>query len=40
MTARISLLDEAAWIDRSALRMTVLGPDMAADIRGCSAPAG
>jgi len=40
VTARLSLLDESVWIDRSALRMTVLGPDIAADIQGCSGPAG
>jgi len=40
VTARLSLLDESVWIDRSALRMTVLGPDIAADIKGCNAPAG
>lgn len=36
----LSLTDEAAWIDRSAIRMTVLGPAVAADIRGCSAGQG
>jgi DsbC/DsbD-like thiol-disulfide interchange protein len=39
VTARISLVQDGAWIDRSALRLTVLDDAFAADIRGCK-PAG
>jgi DsbC/DsbD-like thiol-disulfide interchange protein len=38
--AGLSLLDESLWIDRSQIRMTVLAGDFAADIQGCTAPAG
>ncbi len=38
--AEISLLDERAWIGRSDIRMTVLAPDFAADVRGCDAASG
>lgn len=38
--AGLSLLDEAAWINRSQIRMTVLAGDFAADVQGCTAPAG
>ncbi len=38
--ATLSLLDEGVWIDRSQVRMTVLAGDFAADIQGCTAPAG
>ena len=38
--ATLSLLDETAWINRSQVRMTVLAGDFAADIQGCTAPAG
>lgn len=38
--AGLSLLDETAWVSRSQVRMTVLAGDFAADIQGCSAPAG
>ncbi len=38
--AALSLLDETIWISRSQIRMTVLAGDFAADIQGCTAPAG
>jgi len=38
--ATLSLLDETIWINRSQIRMTVLAGDFAADIQGCTAPAG
>ena len=38
--AGLSLLDETLWVNRSQVRMTVLAGDFAADIQGCSAPAG
>ena len=38
--AKMSLLDETIWINRSQVRMTVLAGDFAADIQGCTAPAG
>ncbi len=38
--ATLSLLDETVWINRSQVRMTVLTRDFAADIQGCTAPAG
>jgi DsbC/DsbD-like thiol-disulfide interchange protein len=38
--AELSLLDETIWINRSQIRMTVLAGDFAADIQGCTAPAG
>lgn len=40
VSARLTLADGTAWIDRSAIRMTVLADGFAADIRGCKAPAG
>jgi len=40
VTARLKLASAATWIDRGALRMTVLAGDLAADVRGCAAPAG
>jgi DsbC/DsbD-like thiol-disulfide interchange protein len=40
VSAGISLAQGGAWIDRSALRMTVLDDAFAADIRGCTAAAG
>lgn len=40
VAAGVSLAAAETWIDRSALRLTVLAPDFAADIRGCRAPAG
>ena len=40
VTANLSLIDDAAWIDRSSIRMTVLADGFAADIQGCAAPAG
>lgn len=40
IVSTLSLVDETAWIDRSALRITVLDGDRAADIRGCSAAPG
>ncbi len=38
--ATLSLLDETVWVDRSQIRMTVLAGDFAADVKGCTAPAG
>lgn len=38
--AVLSLVSENAWVTRQDLRMTVLADNMAADIRGCTAPAG
>lgn len=38
--ATISLASDAAWIGRHDLRATVLAGNLAADIRGCTAPAG
>ena len=38
--AGLSLLDETLWVNRSDVRMTVLAGDFAADIQGCTAPAG
>jgi len=40
ITAAMSLLDAGTWVDRSALRMTLLGDDLALDVQGCGAPAG
>ena len=40
VAARVRLLDETAWLGRSDIRMTVLAGDLAADLRGCDAPAG
>ena len=40
VTAALSLLDGKTWIGRSDLRMTVLAEDFAADVKGCTAPAG
>jgi len=40
ITAPLSLLDETIWVNRADVRMTVLAGDFAADVRGCSAPAG
>ena len=37
VSAGISVMRDGAWIDRSALRMTVLDDAFAADIRGCNA---
>ena len=34
----MSLIDGSAWVDRSEVRLTVLGDEFAADIRGCAAP--
>lgn len=38
VAAAMSLIDGSAWVDRSELRLTVLGEDFAADVRGCAAP--
>lgn len=38
--ATLSLLDETVWINRSQVRMTVLAGEFAADVQGCTAPAG
>lgn len=40
VSAQMSVLDESVWIDRSQVRMTVLAEGLAADIQGCTAPAG
>ena len=40
ISAGVSLASDDTWIDRSRLRLTVLSDAFAADIRGCSAPAG
>jgi DsbC/DsbD-like thiol-disulfide interchange protein len=40
VTAGIQMAQEGGWIDRSAIRLTVLDEDFAADIRGCSAAPG
>lgn len=40
VSAEIGVPKERVWVDRSAIRMTVLAEDVAADIRGCSAPRG
>lgn len=37
VTSTLTLVSEEAWIDRSAVRMTVLDPTLVADIQGCSA---
>ena len=38
--AKLSLASDDAWVTRQDLRMTVLAENLAADIRGCTAPAG
>ena len=38
--ARMTIARTGGWIDRSAVRMTVLADNFAADIQGCEAPAG
>jgi DsbC/DsbD-like thiol-disulfide interchange protein len=40
VTAELSLLNESIWVNRSQVRMTVLADGLAADIQGCTAPAG
>jgi DsbC/DsbD-like thiol-disulfide interchange protein len=40
VTAALSLLDASVWVNRSQVRMTVLADGLAADIQGCTAPAG
>jgi len=40
VTAALSLLDDSVWVSRSQVRMTVLADGLAADIQGCTAPAG
>ncbi len=40
VSAGLSVLDEGSWINRSDVRMTVLADGFAADIQGCTAPAG
>ncbi|HUF55844.1 MAG TPA: protein-disulfide reductase DsbD domain-containing protein [Thermohalobaculum sp.] len=37
VSSTLTLASDDAWIDRSALRMTVLDPALVADIQGCSA---
>ena len=39
-TAKLHLASAAGWVDRASLRMTVLADGFAAEIRGCTAPAG
>ena len=39
-TATLNMARGVAWVDRSTLRMTVLAQDFAADIQGCTSPAG
>lgn len=36
--AAMSLVDGSAWVDRSEVRLTVLGDEFAADVMGCTAP--
>ncbi|MBK0397925.1 hypothetical protein H0I76_01880 [Limibaculum sp. M0105] len=38
--AKLSLGDPSAWVGRGNLRISVFAGDVAADIRGCTAPAG
>jgi len=40
VAADLHLPDSAAWIDRASLRFTVLGADIAAEIRGCTVAPG
>ena len=40
VSATLTPLLDGAWITRSQIRMTVLAPDWAADIQGCTAAAG
>ncbi|WP_249581691.1 protein-disulfide reductase DsbD domain-containing protein [Thermohalobaculum sediminis] len=40
VSSQLSLVDPAAWIERGDLRISVFAGDVAADIRGCTAPAG
>jgi DsbC/DsbD-like thiol-disulfide interchange protein len=40
VAALVSLLSESTWIDRSAVRLTVLADSFAADIQGCTTSAG
>jgi DsbC/DsbD-like thiol-disulfide interchange protein len=40
VAADLSVLDDSVWVNRSDVRMTVLAGNVAADIKGCSAPAG
>lgn len=40
VSAALSVAEDGAWIDRSAVRLTVLDDTFAADIRGCSRPKG
>lgn len=35
VTAKVEVPEEVTWLDRSSVRMTVLGADFAADIQGC-----
>ena len=37
VTSTLTLATDDAWIDRSALRITVLDPELVAEIQGCSA---
>ncbi len=40
VTAKVTLADEASWVDRAGVRMTVLTETFAADIHGCTPKAG
>ncbi len=40
VAAEMSLSHAGAWVSRSQMRMTVLAGDLAADVKGCTAPAG
>ena len=37
VSSTLALASDAAWIDRSSIRMTVLDPALAADVQGCGA---
>ena len=40
VSAKMSLLDDSVWVERSQVRMTVLAGSLAADIQGCTGLAG
>lgn len=40
VSSALTLMFDDVWVSRNGVRMTVLAGDMAADIQGCSAPAG
>ncbi len=37
VTSTLTLASDDAWVDRSAVRMTLLDPELAAEIEGCTA---